>query len=84
MDSQVNLSAAARGRTSSLRLRRIQFRTSEFLLVAGNKDILGFERSDRNPADRPSRNCNEWKRRRKSFLQTVDPAVLRDEARQAQ
>ena len=57
MDSQVTLSNAAKGRSSSYRLRHVLLRTSATLLGGHIRDLVGFTRTDQNPADAPSR----WK-----------------------
>ena len=67
LDSQVNLSTAARGRTSSHGLRHIDLRSNAVLLASHMREICGYTRSDRNPADAPSRDLEEWSRHRERF-----------------
>ena len=68
LDSQANLSAAAKGRTGSSRMRHVQLRTSATLLAARLRDVNGYTRSDRNPADAPSRALAAWAAYRKERL----------------
>ena len=60
LDSQANLSAAAKSRTGSSRMRHVQLRTSATLLAARLRDVNGYTRSDRNPADAPSFALTAW------------------------
>lgn len=43
MDSQANLSNAAKGRTSSLRSRRVLLRCSAMRLASGLRDVNGYQ-----------------------------------------
>jgi len=55
VDSQVTLGVAAKGRTSSWRLRRVLGKVNALLLAGFGTMGLGFVRTHLNPADRPSR-----------------------------
>jgi len=55
LDSTVTISAMAKGRSSSRRLQRPLRQASAVILATGFSPVLGFVRSHRNPADKPSR-----------------------------
>ena len=55
MDSQVSLSVAAKGRSSSSQLNRILWRVCALLLASDTYPLLGYVQSKDNPADAPSR-----------------------------
>ena len=92
LDSQANLSAAAKGRTGSSRMRHVQLRTSATLLAARLRDVNGYTRSDRNPADAPSRALDAWaayrherlasRRTRLRRLAGRPPQVIKDTKRE--
>ena len=73
LDSQVNLSSASKGRTNSHRMRHVELRTNAVLLAGHLRDINGYTRSDKNPADAPSRDVKAWQRHHR----TVRPARAR-------
>ena len=77
LDSQVNLSQAAKGRTSSKRMSHVLRQTSAVLLVTGMRDVVGFTRSDKNPADRASRDLRGWQRYRRAQRQNLRRWELR-------
>ena len=60
LDSHVNLTHAAKGRGSSLRMRHVELKTNATLLASRMRDINGYTRSDRNPADAASRDKRRW------------------------
>ena len=60
LDSHVNLAHAAKGRGSSLRMRHVELKTNATLLASRMRDINGYTRSDRNPADAASRDKRRW------------------------
>ena len=64
MDSQVNLSHAAKGRTSSVRMGHVEKQASSYLIATGMREINGYTRSDKNVADHPSRDRAAWARHR--------------------
>ena len=61
LDSQVNLAQSTKGRTSSLRMAHVLRQSSTFLLCCGLRDVNGFTRSEKNPADRASRDLRRWR-----------------------
>ena len=61
LDSQANLCGAAKGRTGSSRMRHVMLRTNAVLLAGRLRDVNGYTRSDRNPADAPSRDLKAWR-----------------------
>lgn len=61
MDSQLNLGSLSKGRTGS-NLQHVQRRTCANLLPTGMRELLGYVRTDRNLADRPSRDKARWGR----------------------
>ena len=64
VDSQVNLGHAARGRGGSHRMRHVELQISAHQVAAHLREISGYVRSDKNPADRGSRDVEAWRRRR--------------------
>ena len=64
LDSQVNLAQSAKGRTSSRRMAHVLRQTSAVMLATGMRDVVGFTRSERNPADKASRDLRGWQRYR--------------------
>jgi hypothetical protein len=70
MDSQVCLNQSAKGRTGSLRMGHGLRRASATLLACGLRDVQGYTRSAKNPADFASRNYKSWK-----ALRPVTPSV---------
>ncbi len=60
LDGHVNLAHAAKGRGSSLRMRHVELKTNATLLASHMRDINGYTRSDRNPADAASRDKRRW------------------------
>ena len=69
LDSQVNLAAVSKGRSASHRLRHVQLKTNAVLLAAHLRDVEGYTRSDRNPADAGSRDIKGWERHRRARRQ---------------
>ncbi len=65
LDSQVNLAAVAKGRTGSLGLAHVHRRSTAAELAAGLHEIGGYVCSERNPADRGSRDKQKWARHRR-------------------
>jgi len=61
MDSQCTLANAAKGRTGSLAQRHVLLRTSAVLLAGHMRDIVAFTRTEKNPADRASRDVKGWR-----------------------
>ena len=61
VDSQITLSVAAKGRSSSLRLNRILRRLDAYVLASFSLPFYGYFSSSRNPADEPSR--KKWRPR---------------------
>ena len=55
MDSQSKLCTAAKGCSSSTRMRHVMLKTNPVLLSGRPRDIIGYTRSDRNPADAPEK-----------------------------
>ena len=80
MDSQANLSAASKGRTASDRLRHVNLRTNAVLLAGHLREVNGYTRSDRNPADHGSRDVHAWDAHRRQHA--CGPAPARDTPRQ--
>ena len=76
MDSQVNLAVAAKGRTSSNRLAHVVRKSSATSLATNMRDVNAFTRSDRNPADKPSRAAKAWKTFRRRLSSTWKAAAL--------
>ena len=73
MDSQVNLSHVAKGRTSSARMGHVEKQGAGYLIAAHMREIGAYTRSDRNPADGPSRDLRRWeaeRRRRRREAET--------------
>jgi len=68
MDSQVNLACVAKGRTGSYRIRHVQRRAAATLLATGLHEVVAYVRSDRNPADRASRDHRRWAKHRKALV----------------
>ena len=66
LDSQVNLSQARKGRTGSRSMAHVLRHTNATLLATGLRDINAFTRSERNPADKASRDKRSWSRYRRS------------------
>ena len=69
LDSQVNLAAVSKGRSASHRLRHVQLKTNAVLLAAHLRDVEGYTRSFRNPADAGSRDIKGWERHRRARRQ---------------
>ena len=61
VDSQVTLSVAAKGRSSSFRLNRILRRLDAYVLASFSLPFCGYVSSGRNLADEPSR--RKWRPR---------------------
>ena len=61
VDSQVTLSVAAKGRSSSFRLNRILRRLDAYVLASFSLPFYGYVSSGKNPADKPSR--KKWRPR---------------------
>jgi hypothetical protein len=79
MDSQVNLSIAAKGRSGSFRLAHVNRHTCATLLASGLRDVNGYTGSERNPADAASRDRKAWrafKRSRQRGAQTATQRLL--------
>ena len=55
LDSQLNLAGCSKGRTGNRRLQHILSDTNAVLLATGMRDISGYVRRKKNPADRASR-----------------------------
>jgi hypothetical protein len=68
MDSQVNLACIAKGRTGSRRVGHVMRRASATLLATGLHEVVAYVRSDRNPADRASRDRHRWARHRRNLV----------------
>ncbi len=64
MDSQVNLSHAAKGRGGSMRMAHVERQITAHQLAAHLREIAGYCRSDQNPADKGSRDKESWSRTR--------------------
>ena len=64
MDSQANLAHAAKGRGASTRMRHVELQISAYQAAGHLREIGGYVRSDRNPADSGSRDTARWKRQR--------------------
>ena len=60
LDSQVNLSHAAKGRSSSKSMSHVEKKTSGFLLASHMREINAYCRSSTNPADGASRDKLRW------------------------
>lgn len=58
VDSMVTLGAMCKGRSSSRRMRRVVARASAIIMAAHFVPFLGHVRTDRNPADKPSRRAS--------------------------
>ena len=71
MDSQVNLAHAAKGRGASTRMRHVELQISAYQAAGHLREIGGYVRSDRNPADSGSRDTARWKRQRTNA--TLEP-----------
>ena len=61
MDSQVCLHQATKGRTGSARMSYHLKQGSAVLLACGMRDVNGYTRSAKNPADAASRDYRRWK-----------------------
>ena len=68
MDSQVNLACVAKGRTGSRRVGHVMRRAAATLLAAGLQEVVAYVRTDRNPADRASRDRHRWARHRRNLV----------------
>ena len=75
LDSQANLGATAKGRTGSHGMSRIQRRLASTLLATGLREVVGFTRSEKNPADRASRDKRGWGRHRRNVAIKVKKKV---------
>ena len=75
MDSQVNLAVAAKGRTSSKRLAHVVRKSSATALATNMRDVNAFTRSDKPPADKPSRDAKAWKTFRRRLSSTCKAAA---------
>ena len=78
LDSQVNLAGCSKGRTGSRRLQHILSNTNAVLLATGMRDISGYVRSKKNPADKASRDKRAWHRHRRALARAskaVSPAA---------
>ena len=62
LDSQTNLAQVAEGRTGSQQLTHVHRQSAAVTLAAGFREVEGYTRSDKNPADKGSRNYGEWRR----------------------
>ena len=71
LDSQVNLAQSAKGRTSSKGMAHILRQTSSILMATGMRDVVGFTRSEKNPADKASRDMRGWQRYRSRLRKTA-------------
>ena len=65
LDSQVNLGQAKKGRTGSRAMAHVLSHTNATLLCTGMRDVNAFTRSERNPADKASRDRRRWSRYRR-------------------
>ena len=74
LDSQVNLANCSKGRTGSVRLQHILMNSNAVLLATGMRDINGFVRSKKNPADRASRDKRAWHLHRRSLARAMEAA----------
>ena len=64
VDSQTNLAQMAKGRTGSQQMAHVHRQSAAVSLAAGFREVEGYTRSDKNPADKGSRNYEEWRRAR--------------------
>ena len=64
LDFQVNLAQSAKCRTSSKRMAHVFRQTSAIMLATGMRDVVGFTRSEMNPADHASRDLRGWQKYR--------------------
>ena len=67
LDSQVNLSSVAKGRSGSARIRVVHRRSAGTLLATGLREVVSYVRSQRNPADKASRNKRLWAKARRAL-----------------
>ena len=77
MDSQVNLNASAEGRSSSARMEHVGRQSMSYLLASGMRECVGYVRSERNVADKPSRDKASWakfRRRRNAKARRQPPS----------
>ena len=63
VDSQVTLFACVKGRSSSSRLRRVLCKINAYVLAGHGLPLLGYVKTDWNPADKPSRFRKKTSRR---------------------
>ena len=77
LDSQVNLAHAAKGRGSSHRMRHVELKTNAFILLGHLREVNGYTRSDKNPADFGSRDVRGWFHHRKSSSSASRDSVCR-------
>lgn len=68
VDSMVCLHSLARGRSSSLKLRRTLLRVNSLLLATGSQVVWSYVHTGQNPADGPSRHPRrrKWKNAQKA------------------
>jgi hypothetical protein len=71
LDSQVNLAQSAKGRTSSKRMAHVLRQTSAIMLATGMRDVVGFTRSEMNPADHASRDLRGWQHYRSQMRRSA-------------
>ncbi len=62
LDSQTNLAQVAKGRTGSQQMTHVHRQSAAVSLAAGFREVESYTRSDKNPADKGSRNYEEWRR----------------------
>ncbi len=62
MNAQVDLSHLAKRRDGSLRMRDVELGTSASALAAHPREVGGYCRSDRDPADEESRDVERGRR----------------------
>ncbi len=67
MDSQVNLSVAAKGRSGSRRVSHVQRKSSAVLLACNLRDVNGYTGTKSNPADKASCDRRRWARYRRAL-----------------
>ncbi len=66
LDSQTNLAQIAKGRTGSQQMAHVHRQSAAVSLAAGFREVESYTRSDKNPADKGSRNYEEWRRARRA------------------
>ena len=78
VDSMVTMGAITKGRSSSLRLRRVVAKCNAVLLASHFYPCLGYVRSAENPADRPSRKAEGKSTLRKYAIESASKRTRRE------